>query len=99
MTRVATETRSSTALVGPERKYRPPPGKGLRRRQLRRTRKAVAGRHFQLLLEGAAIGPYLKDKIRKTDSDKCWWCNGGKQQTRHHLFTQCRVWAFPAREM
>ena len=21
----------------------------------------------------AAIGPYLKDKIRKTDDDRCWW--------------------------
>ena len=65
MTRVATETRPR---VGPERKCRPP-GKGLRRRQLRRTRKTVAGWYFWLLLEDAAIGPYLKDKIRKTDSD------------------------------
>ena len=81
MTRVATETRSRTARVGPERKCRPLPGKGLGRRQLRRTRKTVAGRYFWLLLEDAAIGPYLKDKIRKTDSDKCWWCRGGKQQT------------------
>ena len=40
----------------------------------------------------AAIGPYLKDKVRKTGSDRCWWCGGGKKQTRHHLFTECRAW-------
>ena len=77
MTRVATETRPR---VGPERECRPL-GKGLRRRQLRRTRKTVAGRYFWLLLEDAAIGPYQMDKIQKTDSDECWWCRGGKQQT------------------
>lgn len=53
--------------VGPERKHRPSPGKGLRRKQLRRTRKSIASRYYQLLLGHAAIGPYLKDKIRKTE--------------------------------
>ena len=41
--------------VSPERKYRPPSGKGLRRRQPRRTRKAVVGRYIYLKLEDSAI--------------------------------------------
>ena len=70
----------------------PPPGKDVRRKQLRRARKSVSGRYFQLMSGHAAIGPYLKDKIKKADDDKCWWCGGGKQQARHHLFTECRAW-------
>ena len=35
----------------------------------------------------------------KTDSDKCWGCGGGKQQTHHHLFIECRAWAPQARKM
>ena len=58
----------------------------------RRTRKSIAGRFYQLMSGDAAIGPYLKDKIHKTDDDRCWWCGGGKQQTCHHLFTECRAW-------
>ena len=69
-----------------------PLGGGLGRRHLRRTPKSIAGRYYQLLSSHAAIGPYLKDKIRKTDDDHCWWCEGGKRQTRHHLFTECRAW-------
>ena len=30
---------------------------------------------------------------QRSDSDECWWCNCGKRQTRHHLFTECRAWA------
>ena len=55
------------------RKYRPPSGKGLRRKLLRRTPKSVAGRHYQLLSGNAAIGLYLKDKIHKAVDGKCWW--------------------------
>ena len=66
----------------PEQRNKPPPGPGksLRRRQLWRTRNAVAGRCFQLLSGHAAIGPYLKDMVRKTDSDKYWWCGGGSSK-------------------
>ena len=99
MTRMATEGRSRTAaqwiadrLGNPRRKYRPPPGRGLRRRLLRKTPKSVAGRYYQLLPGHAAIGPYLKDRIGRATDDKCWWYGGGKQQTRHHLFTECRAW-------
>ena len=51
MTRVATEARSKetrewiTAHVRPERRYRPPPGRGLKRPPLRRARKTLAGRY------------------------------------------------------
>ena len=86
MARAAAKAKARTTAqrasdrVSLERKYRPPPGKGLRRRQPRRTCKSVAGRYFQLLSGHAAIGPYLKDKIKKTDSDECWWCGGGSSR-------------------
>ena len=99
MTRVATEARArSTAQWITERtgdprgRYRPPRGRGLKRKLSRRARKSVASRYYQLLSGHSAIGPYLRDKIRKTDDDRCWWCGGGKKQTRHHLFTECRAW-------
>ena len=59
---------------------------------LRGVPKPIANRYYQLLSGHAAIGPYLKDKIHKAVDDKCWWCGGGKQQTCHHLFTECRAW-------
>ena len=34
----------------------------------------------------------LKDEIHRANGDKCWWCRGGKQQTRHHHSTECRAW-------
>ena len=52
----------------------------------------MAGRYYQLLTGNAAIGPYLRDKIGKADSDRCWRCEGGKRQIRHHLFTEYRAW-------
>ena len=54
MTRVATEARSEATRswieghVRPGRRYRPPPGKGVRRTQLRRVEKTLAGRYYQL---------------------------------------------------
>ena len=63
----------------------PPNRPSNRRRLLRRTPKSVAGRYYQLLSGHAVIGPYLKDNIHKEVDDKCWWCGGGKKQTRHHL--------------
>ena len=99
MTRVAAEARYRAAaqwivdrLGNPQRRYRPPSGGGLKRSPPRRTPKSVAGRYYQLLSEHAAIGPYLKDRIGRATDDKCWWRGGGKQQTRHHLFMECRAW-------
>ena len=34
-----------------------------------------------------------------SDCVKCWWCEGGKQQTRHHLFTECRAWLAQIRRL
>ena len=99
MARVATDNRSrmtaewiSSHTGDPRRKYKAPRGRGLRRRLLRRTPKPIAKRYCQLLSGHAAIGSYLKDKIRKTDDDYWSWCGGGKKRTRHHLFTECRAW-------
>ena len=105
MSRVATEARSRMTAewirshIGPERRYRPPSGRGLRRKQLRRVRKSVAGRYYQLLSSHAAIDPYLRDKVKGSDSDRCWWCGGGRRQARHRLLVDCRVWAPQARRM
>ena len=99
MTRVATEGGSrkmaqwiADRVGDPRRMYRPPSGRGLRRKLLRRTPKSTANRYYQFLSGHAAIGLYLKDKIWKTDDDWCWWCGEGKQQTRHHLSTECKAW-------
>ena len=29
----------------------------------------------------------------------CWWCNCGKRQSRHHLFTECKAWTPQIREL
>ena len=58
---------------------------------MRKTGKGVAWRFFQLLSGHAKIAPFLKDRWGWTDSDKCWWCNGGRQ-SRDHLFKECRTW-------
>ena len=65
-----------------------PPGEGLEAKLLRREPKSVASRYYQLLSGHTAIGPYLKDKIHKTDDGRCQWCRRGKKQTRHHLFME-----------
>lgn len=36
--------------------------------------------------------PTPKDKIHKTDDDRCWRCGGGKRKTCHHLIIECRAW-------
>ena len=76
MTRVATEGQSCRTnqwiaehLGSPSRRYKVPPGRGIRRRPLRRAPKHIASRYYQLLSGHAAIGPYLKDKIWKMDND------------------------------
>ena len=63
---------------------------GLRRKHLRRTRKPLVGRYYQLLSVHAAIGTYLM--IRKTNTSEYWWCDSGEQQSRHPLSTRYRAW-------
>ena len=81
------------------RRYRLPPGRGLRRQHLRRERKELAGRYYQFLSGHAAIGAYLRDRLHKIDSDRCWWCDTGQRQSRFHLVARCPVWAGQARVM
>ena len=42
--------------------------------------------------------PFLKDKWGWTDTDRCWWCEKGRQ-SRDHLFKECRAWEGEIREL
>ena len=77
--------------VRASQRYRPPRGRGLRRKDLHRVRKSTAGRYYQLLSGRAAIGSYLCDKIHRIQSSECWWCESGERQTVHHLVAECRA--------
>ena len=76
MTRTATEARSQASAewikdnVRAERRYRPPPGRGLRRQHLRGVRKELAGRFYQFLSGHANIGSYLH-RVNLIDDDTC----------------------------
>jgi hypothetical protein len=72
------------------RAYVPPRRSGWRR-ELRGERKALASRYYQLLTGHAITAPYMCERLRKIDSDQCWWCDSGVRQTRHHLFCECRA--------
>jgi hypothetical protein len=52
----------------------------------------VAAQYYQLMTGHAVIAPYLKEKLKKKDSDTCWWCEAGRRQTRDHLFKECSTW-------
>jgi ribonuclease HI len=58
---------------------------------LKSTKKHIAARYFQLLTGHAIIAPYLKNKLDKVQTERCWWCNA-KRQTRDHLFKECKRW-------
>ena len=95
MTRVATEARSRattdwiTGHVRSGRRYRPPPGKGDRRTQLRRVKKTLAGRYYQLLSGHAETGTH-RHRFGRADTPACWWCASGEPQSRHHLVRGAR---------
>ena len=95
LTRKTTETRSRAVNdwikdhIRAERRYKPPPG-GRLRKHLRRERKEVATRYFQLLSGHAAIGSFLAERAGSVPSSECWRCGSGKRQSRHHLFIECR---------
>ena len=42
--------------------------------------------------------PFLKEKFKWTDSDRCWWCYKGRQ-TREHMFKECIAWREEIREL
>ena len=94
MTRAATEARSRAAVewikdnVREERRYRPSPGRGLRRQHVRNTRKELAGRFYQFLSGHANIGSYLQ-RVGTIDDDRCWHCGTGERQTRFHIIARC----------
>jgi hypothetical protein len=58
-------------------------------KNLRHEKKEVASRFYQLLSGHAITAPYLKQKLRISEMDTCWWCESGKKQTRDHLFKEC----------
>ena len=84
MTHTATKARSrATAewikeIVHAERRYRPPPGRGLRHQHLRNTRKELASRFHQFLSGHANIGSYLH-RAGTINDDRCWHCNTGER--------------------
>lgn len=61
-------------------------------KNLRNEKKGVAARYCQLMTGHAVIAPYLKEKLKKRDSDACWWCESGRRQTRDYLFKECSRW-------
>ena len=105
MSRSATEVKPRASAewiasnVRPERRYRPPPGRGLRHQHLRSTKKEWAGRYYQSLSGHGAFGSYLWHKIHKVDSDRCWWCDTGERQSRFHLVVRCPARASQALAM
>ena len=69
---------------------------------LRRVRKSVAQRYYQLLSGHAAIGSFLHDRTtgpQRLETDKCWLCNCGRRQSRHHLFAECWAWLPQIRDL
>jgi hypothetical protein len=62
------------------------------RKNLKHEKRATAARFYQLLSGHAITAPYLKEKLKKGDTDVCWWCESGKRQTREHLFKECARW-------
>jgi ribonuclease HI len=67
--------------------------------KLRNEKKEVASRYYQFLTGHALTAPYLKEKLKKQDSDECWWCESGKRQTREHLFKECSHWLSEIRDL
>jgi hypothetical protein len=59
------------------------------RPEIRHIPKPLASRYYQLISGHTLIGPYMKEKLNKADSDECRWCDTGQQQTREHLFKEC----------
>ncbi|KAI5813529.1 hypothetical protein BZA77DRAFT_373516 [Pyronema omphalodes] len=96
LNRIATETRrditkrwiSQRAKDG--RSFRPRKTWGLRDslRSLPKRRSAV---FLQLASGHALIGTHLV-RVKKKESDVCWWCTSNVRQTRGHLFGECHRW-------
>jgi len=94
--RKATEVRSAktaewiTTRIRDRPAYTPPKKSGFRK-ALKKEKKRLAARFYQLNSGHALIAPFMK-RIKKTTSDLCWWCEDRRAiQTRHHLFAECRA--------
>ena len=104
MTRVATEARSKetaewiTADVQPERRYRPPPGRGLRRPPLRRAKKTLAGCYYSTssyrgMQRRVPTGNGLERHGRLLV------VHGWGAAVEDHLFTRCASWTVQRRRL
>lgn len=69
------------------------------RKLLKNEKKEVASRFYQLLMGHAVIAPYLKEKLKKMESDVCWWCESGRRQTRELLFKEYQRWKAEMRDL
>ena len=58
--------------VRPERRYRPPAERVLRRQHLRRVSESLASRYYQLLAGHAAIGFYFHEWAGVAEPSECW---------------------------
>ena len=91
--RMGKKDKGRGAYTGPDRGARP-----RIRTQLRKAGKRVASRFFQLLSGHAMIAPFLKDRWGWTNTDRCWWCEKGRQ-SRDHPPKECRAWEKEIREL
>ena len=44
------------------------------------------------------IAPFLRERWGWIDTDRCWWCEEGRQ-SRDHLFKECKTWKDAIREL
>ena len=65
---------------------------------MRGVTKRVAARFFQLLSGHAMTAPFLKDRWGWMDSDRCLWCEKGRQ-SRELLFKECAAWTGETRKL
>ena len=69
---------------------------------MRRVRKSIAQRYYQLLSGHLATGSFLHDRMtgpQRLEPDECWRCICGRGQSRFHLFLECKAWAPLIREL
>ena len=72
---------SGWRLTSGERRYTPPGGPGLCRGALRKVRKSLASRYYQLLSGHAAIGSFLHERMtgpQRLESNACRWLTAGR---------------------
>jgi hypothetical protein len=58
--------------------------------QVSTAEKPLARRFYQLKMGHAITATYLY-RIKRSDTEKCWWCNAAKQDIDHLIF-ECRRW-------